>query len=82
MEIKFTRGLRAKAHLDIVKNLGAAVRRVAAFRPDDFQCLPAEMFSYGVPYEASKTYRVMKTEFECVRCEALVEARHQNLRGF
>jgi hypothetical protein len=83
MEIKFIGGLRTRAHLGIVKNLGAMFRRVAAFRPDDFQnCLPSEMFSYGVPYEASKTYRIMKTEFERERCVAVMEAHRQGLRGF
>ncbi len=83
MEIKFMGGLRTRARLGIVKNLGAVFRRVAAFRPDDFQnCLPSEMFSYGVPYEASKTYRIMKTEFERERCVAVMEAHRQGLRGF
>jgi hypothetical protein len=83
METKLMGGLRTKARLDIVKNLGAVFRRVGVFWPDDFQnCLPSEMFSYGVPYEASKTYRIMKTEFERERCVAIMEAHRQGLRGY
>jgi hypothetical protein len=83
MEIGYRGSLRARVQFGIVKNVGAVVRRVTAFRLDAFKnSLPFEMFTYGVPYEASRTYRIMKSEFECKRCAALVEAHRQGLRGF
>ena len=44
--------------------------------------LPYEMFTQGLPYEATKTYRVMKSELECKRSAAMVEAHRQAFRGF
>jgi hypothetical protein len=44
--------------------------------------LPYEMFTQGLPYEATKTYRTMKSELEYKRSTAMVEAHHQALRGF
>jgi hypothetical protein len=83
MEIRFRGGLRARAQLGIAKNLEVVVRRVTAFRLDAFRnSLPSEMFTCGVPYEASRTYRTMKSEFECKRSQAMVEAHRQGLRGF
>lgn len=83
MEIRYRGGLRARAQLGIVKNLGIVFRRVTAFKLDAFKnSLPSEMFTYGVPYEASRTFRIMKSEFECKKCAAIVEAHRQGLRGF
>jgi hypothetical protein len=44
--------------------------------------LPYEMFAHGTPYEVSKTYRLMKSEFEHKRSVAMVDAQRQALRGF
>jgi hypothetical protein len=44
--------------------------------------LPYEMFAHGTPYEVSKTYRTMKSEFEHKRSVAMVDAQRQALRGF
>ena len=37
--------------------------------------LPYEMFKYGIPYEASETYRTIRNEFESNKSVAILEAR-------
>jgi hypothetical protein len=44
--------------------------------------LPREMLAHGVPYEATRTYAVMKSEFERKRSLAMVEAHRRCLLGF
>jgi len=44
--------------------------------------IPYEIFTQGLPYEATKTYRTMKSELEYKRSAAMVEAHRQALRGF
>ena len=69
-----------KGRLGLTKSLGAFYQKVIKISPQN--TLPSEMFTYGVPYEASRTYRTMKSEFECKRSQAMVEAHRQALRGF
>jgi hypothetical protein len=70
----------AKGHLGLTKSLRAFYQKVAKISPQE--TLPSEMFTYGIPYEASRTYRVMKSDFECKRSQAMVEAHRQGLRGY
>jgi hypothetical protein len=44
--------------------------------------LPYEMFTQSLPYQATRTYRVMKSELEYKRSAAMIEANRQALRGF
>ena len=37
--------------------------------------LPLSMFTYGVPYEATETYRTIRNEFESNKSMAILEAR-------
>jgi hypothetical protein len=37
--------------------------------------LPISMFTFGVPYEATETYRTIRNEFESNKSLALLEAR-------
>ena len=37
--------------------------------------LPLNMFTYGVPYEATETYRTIRNEFESNKSMAILEAR-------
>jgi hypothetical protein len=69
-----------KGRLGLTKSLGAFYQKV--IKTSLQNTLPSEMFTYGVPYEASRTYRTMKSEFECKRSQAMVEAHRQALRGF
>ena len=69
-----------KGRLGLTKSLEAFYQRVVKISLQN--TLPSEMFTYGVPYEASRTYRAMKIEFECKRSQAMVEAHRQALRGF
>ena len=37
--------------------------------------LPYKMFTYGIPYEASETYRNIRNEFENNKSFAIIETR-------
>ncbi len=37
--------------------------------------LPLSMFTYGLPYEATETYRTIRSEFESNKSLAILEAR-------
>jgi hypothetical protein len=67
------------------KALDGFMRTIAALRlkliMSPQNALPSEIFKYGVPYEASRTYRAMKAEFERKKCMVAVEAYHQMLRS-
>ena len=69
-----------KVHLGLSQGVGA-LRQVVAMMSVR-HLLPSEMFTHGVPYEASRTYSAMKSEFECRRALAMVEVQRQALRGF
>jgi hypothetical protein len=76
-----TKGVMSgKGQSGLNKSLGAFYHRVTGISLQ--HALPYEMFTHGVPYEASRTYRTMKSEFESKRCAAMVEAHRQALRGF
>ncbi len=49
--------------------------RLTRIRMPSPESLPFEMFTYGIPYEASETYRNIRKEFEKNRSIAVVEAR-------
>lgn len=63
----------------VAKSLGVIYQRVAKISTKN--ALPYEMFAIGLPYEASKTYKAMKTEFECKRSRAVVDTSSFLLRG-
>lgn len=63
----------------MMKSLGAIYDTVAAVSLQN--TLPREMFTNGPPYEASRTYKTMKSEIECARSMALIEMHRQTLRG-
>jgi hypothetical protein len=66
-----------KDHPGLTQRLGAFYKNV--IRVPLQNNLPSELFTYGVPYEACRTYRTMKSEFECKRNEAIVEAHARAL---
>ena len=69
-----------KGQYGIMKSLEAFYQRITEMSLQT--ALPYEMFAYGTPYEASKTYRTMKSEFEHKRSVAMMDAQRQALRGF
>jgi len=75
-------GLIAKAQFGLSKNLNAMMRRVSVLRVNTFhEGIGIGMFTARhLPYEASKTYRTIKAEFEYQRSRALVEAHLQTCR--
>jgi hypothetical protein len=69
-----------KASLQMGKNFGALSHVVAWLSTQ--RTLPFEIFAHGIPYEANRTYGVMRSEFECSRAAAQFEIQRQTLRGF
>lgn len=62
----------------LIEGIAAFRLRVMEIQPRNF--LPYEMFKNGTPYEASKTYTIMKAEFERTKSMAAMEAHRQILR--
>ena len=79
METSFKGELGGKPQRGVLKSLGVVYQRVTGISLQN--ALPYEMFAGSLPYEASKTYRAMKTEFECRRSRALIDANRCLLRG-
>jgi len=71
MQTKLKGGLRTRAQFGLVKNLGTIFRRVTAIRLGVFrEGIASGMFTTDcLPYEASESYRAIKTELECKRSE-------------
>jgi hypothetical protein len=69
-----------KIHLGLRKSLGEFYEKTINFSLQN--TLPYEMLTHGVPYEATRTYRSIKSEFERKRSEAIVLAHSLVLRGF
>ena len=82
MGITYKGGLIAKAQIGLFKNLNAVARRASALHMNIFpESIAIGMFtSEYLPYEASQTYRTIKTELEYRRSNSLVEARSQTYR--
>lgn len=82
MGITYKGGLIAKAQLGLLKNLDTLARRVFTLRMNMFrEGIAIGMFTAKyLPYEASQTYRTIKSEFEYQRSRALVEAHSQTYR--
>lgn len=79
MERSIKSATSEKAHLGVTESLVTLYRKaVTVFLKNT---LPYEMLKYGLPYEASKTYRAMKIEFEHNRSEAVVEANWARAHG-
>jgi hypothetical protein len=70
-------GLRARAQIGLIKNLGVIAKKMSAVSVNGFHGgIDVGMFTAEyLPYQASETYRTIKTELECQRSRALVEAR-------
>jgi len=83
MEIKIKGGLRTRREFGFVKSLETIFKRVTAIRLDVLhEGIPAGLFvAEFLPYEASETYRTIKTEFERNRIKAMIEVRKQIMRG-
>ena len=80
MEISVKGLTGGKLRSGMVKSLRTFFHNAVTLAPQN--ALPYEMLAHGVAYEASKTYRVIKSEFECQRASAIVEGHRQGLRGF
>ena len=83
MGIKVRLGVEGGVYHRAIANLGAALRRVAEIRLPTLQ----EGISFGMfasdslPYEASKTYRTIMTEFDCTRAQTQIQTRQALWHG-
>ena len=66
-----------KTLYELIKAIAAFRLRAMEIRPRNF--LPYEMFKNGTPYEASRTYAIMKAEFERTKSMAVTEIHRQAL---
>ena len=67
------------------KTLSGLIEAIATLRPTVMEIqprnsLPYEMFKNETPYEASRTYTIVKAEFERIKSMASIEAHRQTLR--
>lgn len=76
MKREFKGGLRTRAPFGLFKNLGTIFGRVTAIRLGVFhEGIAAGMLAAEyLPYEASETYRTIKTELECKRSKVQLDA--------
>jgi hypothetical protein len=79
LEITIKGGLRARAQIGLIKNLGVIAKKVSTLTVNtSHEGIDIGMFTAGpLPYKASETYRTIKTEFECRRSKVLAETRLQ-----
>jgi len=78
LEMK-TLGISLK-HVSTARTLRGLIRIVTSLRLNSMKlpsldAFPLAMFTYGVPYEASETYRTIRNEFESNKSLAIIEAR-------
>jgi hypothetical protein len=67
-------------HLATARTLRGLKKTVTSLRLNQMKipspdALPLSMFTYGVPYEATETYRTIRNEFESNKSMAILEAR-------
>ena len=76
MKTEYKGGLRTGAQFGLIRNLGTIFRRVTAIRFDiSHEGIAAGMFAAEyLPYQASKSYRTIKTELEYKRSTVQVDA--------
>lgn len=81
MGIRTRLGVEGEAYHRAVANVLEALKRATAERLSVFQDgISVGMFdSYSLPYEASKTYRTIMTEFRCRRAQTQLHAQRASL---
>ncbi len=67
-------------HVATARALRGLARIFASIRLNQMKitssdALPFSMFTFGVPYEATETYRTIRNEFESNKSLAILEAR-------
>ena len=80
METSLRGLIGGKVRSGMTKSVEAFYRNVTTFSA--LNALPRDLLAHGVPYEATRTYRIMKCEFEHKRNLAMVEVHRQRLLGF
>jgi hypothetical protein len=73
MEIS-VRNVQTQRALDGLMKIIAALRLNMVKIPSR-DALPYKMFMYGMPYEASRTFRTIRDEFENNKSSAAIETR-------
>jgi len=67
-------------HMATARALRGLIKIVTSLRLNSMKipspdALPLTMFTYGLPYEATETYRTIRNEFESNKSMAILEAR-------
>jgi hypothetical protein len=67
-------------HMATARALRGLIKSVTSLRLNSMKlpspdALPLSVFTYGVPYEATETYRAIKNQFESNKSMAILEAR-------
>jgi len=77
MGIRSKLGVEGKTTLRSIANLGVTIKRATeALLPTSRESIPLDMLdSNWLPYQASKTYRTIMTEFDCRRAQTIVEVQ-------
>ena len=77
MGIRSRLGVEGKTPLRAIANLGATIKRATdALLPTSRESMPFDMLASNcLPYQASKTYRTIMTEYDCRRAQTIVEVQ-------
>jgi hypothetical protein len=67
-------------HMATARTLRGLVKIITSLRLNSMKipspdALPLTMFTYGLPYEATETYRTIRNEFESNKSMVILEAR-------
>jgi len=77
MGIRSKLGVEGKTPLRVIANLGASIKRATdILLPTSRESMSMDMLaSNWLPYQASKTYRTIMTESDCIRAQTIVEVQ-------
>jgi hypothetical protein len=77
MGIRFRLGLEGRKSLGNITSLGVSIKKaVDMFLPDSRESISKDMLvSKYLPYQASKTYKIIMTEYDCRRAHIKADVR-------
>jgi len=74
--------LEGQAHHQVIAHIRLGLKRIAEIRLPSQKAISADMFASDcLPYEASKTYRTIMTQFDRQRAQVRKEAQLASLHG-
>jgi hypothetical protein len=77
MGIRFRLGVEGRKSLGSITSLGISIKKaIDIFLPDSRESISKDMLvSEYLPYQASKTYKTIMTEYDCRRTQIRAEVR-------